>query len=108
MIISRYVGFESSVDRLDSNVDFSLDSPDAVVCVVVATASCGCSLMVNVTVAERVFPPPDASIVTVKLPVGVDSIVDMVNVEVKTGLPEAGLKLGDAPLGKPTAVKDTD
>ena len=39
MIISRYVGFESSVDRLDSNVDFSLDSPDAVVCVVVAVAS---------------------------------------------------------------------
>jgi hypothetical protein len=31
MIISRYVGFESRVDRLDSNVDFSLDSPDAVV-----------------------------------------------------------------------------
>lgn len=64
--------------------------------------------MVNVTVAERVFPPPDASTVTVKLPVGVDSVVDMVNVEVKTGLPEAGLKLGDASLGKPTAVKDTD
>jgi hypothetical protein len=39
MIISRYVGFESSVDRLDSNVDFSLDSPDAVVCVVVVVAS---------------------------------------------------------------------
>ena len=62
----------------------------------------------KVMVIEWVLPPPDAYTVTVKLPIGVDSVVAMVNVEVKMGLPEAGLKLGDAPLGKPVAVKDTD
>jgi len=61
-----------------------------------------------VYVAECDFPPPVHVIVTGYVPAGVDTEVDIVMVLVNVGLPEEGLKVAFAPLGRPDAEQLTD
>jgi hypothetical protein len=50
---------------------------------------------------------PDAVIVTVKLPSGIESLVSIVRVEEQVGLQEAEEKEAVAPMGKPEPEKRT-
>ena len=62
----------------------------------------------NCAVADDVLPPPVPVTVKVYVPLGVPAVVDMVSVDVNDGLPEDGLKLAEAPDGKPETPKETD
>ena len=54
-----------------------------------------------------VNPPPVPVIVIVYVPAGVVDAVEIVSVEVKLGVPEAGAKVAAAPEGRPEADKLT-
>jgi len=61
----------------------------------------GVLVTVSVNWVVCVFPPPVPVTVMVDEPVGVEDEVLTVKVLVKVGLPDAGLKLHDAPEGRP-------
>ena len=65
-------------------------------------------LTVRVIVVEWVAEVPVPVMVTVALPVGVVEAVAMVRVELPPAVTPAGLKLADAPAGRPLALSETD
>ena len=66
-----------------------------------STTSC------TVVECEPCGQSPVPVIVRVYVPLGVPAVVDMVSVDVNDGLPEDGLKLAEAPDGKPFRLRVT-
>jgi len=73
--------------------------------VIVGIATVNAVVRMNAVVL--VTPPPVAATVTVKLPVGVDPLVPILNTVEQFGLQEAGEKEPVAPEGSPETEKET-
>ena len=83
--------------------------PTVIVCEagLIANEKFGTGFTTSVTVAECERLPLVPVMVIVKLPAGVEPLVETLSVEDPEPLTEVGLKLAEAPAGNPLALKET-